>query len=120
MHADTVTTGTTNPVTPIPATVADTVADRLRIGEKTWAATSLTRRRELLAEVGSLAAQHAQDWVDIACRIKGLPAGSPLVGEEWISGPWALLSYIQALRDTLTSLDQGGDILDGYRVRIRV
>jgi len=29
---------------------------------------------------------------------KGLPANSPLTGEEWISGPWAITAYASALR----------------------
>ena len=37
----------------------------------------------------------------LAARLKGLPLHSPLLGEEWTSGPWAVLSYVDALRKTL-------------------
>jgi len=53
--------------------------------------------------------------VEIARGIKGLPEGSPLVGEEWISGPWAVLSFTGALAETLEKLENGSDVLDGLR-----
>jgi len=58
---------------------------------------------------------NADEWVQIACDIKQIPNGSPLVGEEWISGPWAILSFTAALMDTLAKLDNGDDVLAGYR-----
>ena len=53
----------------------------------------------------------------MAARIKQLAPGSPLVGEEWISGPWAALTYANALGDTLARLERGQDPLAGSRSR---
>jgi hypothetical protein len=53
----------------------------------------------------------------VAARIKGLPDGSPLLGEEWTSGPWAVLAYVGALNATLQRLDDGRDVLAGFRTR---
>jgi aldehyde dehydrogenase (NAD(P)+) len=91
------------------------IAD-LKRGEVTWAATSVRRRRELLEQIQALTDIHADAWVAAAVGIKGLPAGSPLVGEEWISGPYPLLGGTAALAATLRALEQGRSPLDGYHV----
>ena len=59
--------------------------------------------------------RHAQDWVDAAVGLKGLPTNSPLVGEEWISGPWALLTGLDTLARSIAALENGGSPVDGYR-----
>lgn len=88
----------------------------LRSGERAWARTPLAARRQLLLELGEAAAREAGRWVEEACRIKGLDPASPLVGEEWISGPYALLSSLSALGETLDSLGAGAGPLAGYRM----
>src|SRR5215213_8881110 len=85
----------------------DTVLAELGRGESVWAATPVARRRELLARVHTLTGKYAQAWVDAAGRIKGLPADSRLVGEEWLSGPYTMLSGLAALIRTLTALQEG-------------
>jgi acyl-CoA reductase-like NAD-dependent aldehyde dehydrogenase len=96
---------------------ADHLVKRLADGETTWAGTSLAERIALLERFGALVAEHAEEWVETACRIKGLPARSPLVGEEWISGPWAVLTYVPALAETLRRLERGDDVLSGFPTR---
>ncbi|WP_280340333.1 aldehyde dehydrogenase family protein [Nocardia neocaledoniensis] len=81
-------------------------------GERKWAATSLRERRWLLDRVRELTGRHAQDWVEAATRIKGLPASSPLVGEEWISGPYVMAAALGVLADTLETLARGESPLD--------
>jgi len=92
----------------------DTVLAELGRGEEVWAATPLARRRELLAQIHTLTGRHAQAWVDAGAQIKGLPSGSPLLGEEWLSGPYALLCSLAVLIDSLQALEQGGSPVDGY------
>ncbi|HEY7008572.1 MAG TPA: aldehyde dehydrogenase family protein [Jatrophihabitantaceae bacterium] len=98
-------------------TDVDVIVERLAIGEKTWAAATLADRARLLAEFRTSLAEVADEWVKIACQIKQLPEESPLVGEEWISGPWAVLSFTGALLETVQRLDRGADVLDGCRFR---
>ena len=93
----------------------DAVLDDLDRGESVWAATPVTRRRELLAQVHTLTGRHAQEWVDAAAGVKGLAADSPLLGEEWLSGPYAVLNGIAALIESLKALERGGSPVDGYR-----
>jgi len=93
---------------------ADLIVERLTLGEKAWAATTLEERSELLGKVVELLDQHAEEWVEIATSIKKLPAGSPLIGEEWTSGPWATITAINHLRETIGRLAAGKDALDGF------
>ncbi|TCJ99347.1 aldehyde dehydrogenase (NAD(P)+) [Nocardia alba] len=91
----------------------DAALSELAEGEKKWAATSLSDRRALLDRVRELTGRHAQQWVDAACAIKGLAASSPLVGEEWISGPYVMAAGLGALSKTLEVLARGESPLDG-------
>ncbi|MET9212899.1 MULTISPECIES: aldehyde dehydrogenase family protein [unclassified Nocardia] len=98
------------------STGIDEIVRRLGAGEKTWAALPLVARRDLLLEVGEAAAAQAAEWVRVAAAVKQLDPSSPLVGEEWISGPYALIGYTQALQETLRRLAEGSDVLAGYRL----
>ncbi|MCQ4120646.1 aldehyde dehydrogenase family protein [Rhodococcus sp. FXJ9.536] len=93
------------------AAVDAALAD-LAEGEKTWADLSLSDRRKLLDKVHDLTVQHAADWVDAAVSIKGLDPKSPLVGEEWMSGPYSVATATAALSASLAELDGGGSPLD--------
>jgi hypothetical protein len=84
----------------IPQTTAAHPSDRAALerdlqvldGRKqAWAVLPPGRKSELLAEVKRATARVAERWVQAAVRAKGIPDGSPLAGEEWVSGPWALL-----------------------------
>jgi hypothetical protein len=94
----------------------DRTIDKLRDGERAWARTSVAERRQLLLELGEAASHEAERWVQEACRIKELDPSSPLVGEEWITGPYALLSSVSALAATLHSLSSGTSPLAGYGI----
>jgi aldehyde dehydrogenase (NAD(P)+) len=103
------------------------VAD-LRAGAVEWARTPVATKRALLAESHAAIAASAAEWVGVAARVKRLADDSPLVGEEWITGPYALLSYTRALIQTLEAIETGRDPLAPYdshaapgdRVAIRV
>jgi hypothetical protein len=88
----------------------------VRDGQRDWARQPLGARGALLRQLHANVATHADEWVRVAASIKQLPAGSPLLGEEWMIGPWAILAYTEALADTLGRLEQGRDLLAGYRV----
>lgn len=88
----------------------------LRDGERGWARESLASRRALLLQVHAGVAAHAEEWVRVAGEFKQLPVGSPLLGEEWTSGPWAVLGYAEALADTLARREEGRDLLAGCPV----
>jgi aldehyde dehydrogenase (NAD(P)+) len=71
--------------------------------KRTWAELTVGRKIELLEAVKRETARAAAGWVEAAVRAKGIPDGSPLAGEEWSSGPWALIyglnRYVESLRE---------------------
>lgn len=99
--------------TPVTTTI-DSAIEALRRGESEWARTPLRGRRELLDQIHANTAAHAQEWVAVAAGIKGLSMDSPLLGEEWSSGPYSLLTGVAALAETVLALEEGRSPVDGY------
>ncbi|HEU0206788.1 MAG TPA: aldehyde dehydrogenase family protein [Pseudolysinimonas sp.] len=79
----------------------------LAAGAAAWAETPLDQRAALLREVHATVSAQAEQWAHTAARIKGLEPDSPLVGEEWMSGPYAVLSAVAALAHTVDALASG-------------
>ena len=91
----------------------DTDIAALAEGAVRWSATTLDRRAALLREVHAGVASQADNWVHAATEAKGLDPRSPLVGEEWISGPYATLSAVAALAETVEALAHGRSPIEG-------
>ncbi|MBS4102978.1 aldehyde dehydrogenase family protein [Tsukamurella paurometabola] len=85
----------------------DSALERLKEGERRWATVPLSRRTELLQEVAQRAVAHAPSWVEAACRVKRISPSSPLSGEEWLSGPYAVATNAAALAHSLQALSSG-------------
>lgn len=47
----------------------------------------------------------AEGWAKTAARHKLIPEGSPLVGEEWLSGPYAVMAACNGLMQTLSQME---------------
>ncbi|MFI6528434.1 aldehyde dehydrogenase family protein [Streptomyces uncialis] len=92
------------------------VADLVR-GESAWAAGGLARRRELLERVHTAAGEHAAAWVRAAAAYKRLPDDSPLTGEEWITGPYPVLTGTGALAASIRALEAGRSPVDAFTTR---
>jgi aldehyde dehydrogenase (NAD(P)+) len=95
----------------------DQALDELEAGERAWAAFGNTQRAALLDRMHAAVAANAEDWVRQAAAYKSLPAGSPLLGEEWTSGPYALLTATDTLAASLRALAAGHSPAAGYPVR---
>ena len=87
--------------------VLDRLLGELDAGAARWAVTALPERAALLRRTHAAVAEHAEDWALTAARIKGLDPASPLVGEEWLSGPYAVLTGLDRLARTLDALAEG-------------
>lgn len=85
-------------------------------GATMWAALSHAERAALLAEVRTTVAAQANRWVQTALQIKRLPPGSPLAGEEWMSGPYATLTGLTGLIHSLENLAVGRSPVDASRI----
>ena len=107
------TTEPTVPTTAVPPLDAsirgdlDSAVSQLSEGESRWAKMTVPARVSLLGRVHASVAAAADQWVDAATRAKNLDPDSPFVGEEWISGPYVVLSSLLALQHTLSSIASG-------------
>ncbi len=84
----------------------DQCLDRLHASAEGWAQSSVESRTKILQRIVGLTGEVAKDWANAANKAKMIPAGSSLEGEEWISGPFALMDACNHLTETLR--DMGG------------
>lgn len=73
-----------------------------------WARLPIGRKLAYLNELMDRTIAISRRWVDACVQAKRIPPGSPLAGEEWIAGPWALLNGMAGIRRTLQALEKGG------------
>ena len=88
----------------IPTTALDSDLETLVRNKQKWAQTSISERIEILAQIKDQLLEVAADWAKIASTHKQIPPGSPLEGEEWTSGPYAVMSACNALMLTLSQV----------------
>ncbi len=69
-----------------------------------WARSSLAERIGLLTQMKHTIMQVAKDWAETSARNKGLSAGTPVAGEEWITGPYATMAGVNGLLHTLSQM----------------
>ena len=81
-----------------------------------WAQTTVAARIAILARIRDGVNLVAQDWAETAARKKGLAVDAPLAGEEWLAGPYAVITYCNALMETLSKI-AGNKHLDGLPMR---
>ncbi len=69
-----------------------------------WVKTPVAERIAILAEIKEALMPVAQAWAETASHKKGIATGSPLEGEEWISGPYTVMGYCNSLMATLSQV----------------
>jgi len=89
-------------VTPV-ASINEAVA-ALRAHKDEWATLPIHDKIVLLFKAREALKKAAQRWVDASVQAKRLDPASPWVGEEWVSGPWALAEGIDGYIETLHHL----------------
>jgi aldehyde dehydrogenase (NAD(P)+) len=95
----------------------DAAIGELATGAKRWAATPLGERAAILNAVHAAVAVNAQQWITTASSIKRLAPSSALVGEEWLSGPYAVLTAVAALARSVSAVSAGVSPLAGAKTR---
>ena len=80
----------------------------MRQPNRAWAAAPIEDRIALVNESIEGVARCATEWVEAACRAKGLAAGDPARGEEVLGGPLATLRYLRLLLQTLDDIRTTG------------
>ncbi len=76
----------------------------LDAAKKEWLHCSVAERIALLQAVKDALMPVAQGWAETAARKKRLAPNSPLAGEEWISGPYAVMGMCNGLMHTLSQI----------------
>ena len=104
---------------PSPATAGfpelDRLLEELAAGAARWAATPLADRAALIRSVHEQVGRAAEAWTRAAAAAKQLDPASPAVGEEWLSGPYAVLSATDRLARSLDDLAAGRSPIAGAR-----
>jgi aldehyde dehydrogenase (NAD(P)+) len=85
-------------------------------GEKRWAATGVADRAHLLSLVHAAVAENADGWVAAALVAKSISPDSRLVGEEWTTGPYGVLTSIAALGESLDAIAHNRSPIDRVRL----
>jgi aldehyde dehydrogenase (NAD(P)+) len=93
----------------------DATVARLAGNESSWAALSVADRARLVDRLHAAVADAATAWAQTASRIKRLDADSRYVGEEWISGPYAVLASLAVLGGSLRAISAGKSPLAGRK-----
>ena len=83
------------------------IAD-VEVNAHKWAATTATRRAELLAEVVRDTVAVAEEWNAAGCLAKGYEAMSPEGGEELFSGVGTFVRMAQAFRQSMLDIAKEG------------
>ncbi len=89
---------------PVGVNQLDGALRELDASKDAWARLRIPEKIALLEDLKRAVHREATQWVELASRAKGLAPGSPLEGEEWISGPWAVLYAINRYLRTLTGI----------------
>lgn len=79
----------------------------LRDRKDAWARLPVTEKIAHLEEAAKRAGALAERWAEESARAKGLPPDSPLLGEELLTGPWALIYALNRYRDSLRAVARG-------------
>ena len=82
----------------------DRAVQELDQAKDIWARIDVPERLKILQEIKEALLPVAEDWAVTAARAKQIPKGSPLAGEEWISGPYALMAGCNGLLQTLSEM----------------
>ena len=69
-----------------------------------WVATSVAERIAILSEIKEALMPVSEAWAETASRKKGIAQGSPLEGEEWLSGPYTVMGYCNQMMVTLSQM----------------
>eukprot|EP00903_Cladosiphon_okamuranus_P022778 g20970.t1 len=70
-----------------------------------WAQSTVADRMSVLRALKSSLNEVAEDWVRVATGIKRIPDDTPYAGEEWMSGPYAVMSWCNAKLTTLSQIE---------------
>lgn len=83
----------------------DIAIESLEAHKQEWARLAIPRKIEMMLDVRKNIGIFAEDWVNLSVEAKELADGSPLAGEEWVTGPWVLAATINNYMETLHAIN---------------
>ncbi|MEA3503317.1 MAG: aldehyde dehydrogenase family protein, partial [Actinomycetota bacterium] len=95
----------------------DTALEALDANKTRWARLPLATKTYLIDAVRKRIGTVAHTWVEAAAAAKQIPPDSQLVGEEWMSGPYALAAGAATIAETLRRIEEGTPVLKGFSTR---
>lgn len=95
----------------------DAVVARLHEGAARWARLDASARAEALRAVQRAAAAAAEAWVRAACEAKRLDPREQAAGQEWLTGPYAVVTAAARYAATFDDLARRGRTITGARFR---
>lgn len=87
----------------------DEMIERLQEGAAEFVRWPLGERIALARAMQAGMVRVAEPMVRASCNAKGIGFGTPLEGEEWATGPWAVVRHLRLVAESLTSLARTGD-----------
>jgi aldehyde dehydrogenase (NAD(P)+) len=76
-------------------------------------------KADLLRQIIPRVVDAGAEWVQAACRAKGIPYGAPVAGEEWLAGPMVTVRNLRLLAESLDAIHKGGRPRFGRGARTR-
>lgn len=86
----------------------DAAVQTVRGQKNAWAELTIRKRLALIDQLMRDFAAMADRWVDVSIQAKRIPRESPMVGEEWILGPYPILRNLRQLRGALADIERRG------------
>jgi acyl-CoA reductase-like NAD-dependent aldehyde dehydrogenase len=101
-------TVSTLPISLPGATALDDAVTDLSRGASKFSQTTTTQRIELAKRCLQGVFESAPQWVDAACKAKGIAEGSPPRAEEVTAGPLIAARHLQLIIQSLSDIDEFG------------
>ena len=95
-------------IPPTPTDAMDASLATLRANAAQWCATDVLARIELLRTLIHTTLEAAPAWTTAAAAAKGIRRDSPLMGEDWGSGPATTVRNLSLLESTLIDIATTG------------
>lgn len=98
-------------------TQIDTDIETLQSTKREWANLPVARKTQYIDGIRARIAGVAREWVEAAVEAKGLSMDTSRAGEEWTSGPFAVMVLLNELEVSLERIAAGTSTIEGYPVR---
>ncbi|MDH3282908.1 MAG: aldehyde dehydrogenase family protein, partial [Gammaproteobacteria bacterium] len=85
----------------------DAAVAKLNGAKDAWARLGVAERIRYFEGLKRKTTRYAAEWAQAAIHAKRIPEESPLAGEEWLSGPWAMLYGLNRAIRTLEDIRAG-------------